>query len=376
MESEKENYLKSIYFDPQHPASYGGIDSFFHFVKKDNKFTVSKSDIIDFLTAQDVYTNRTRGKRPKRFIPLTVPNSNHLVEMDVMYMRKAGRKKFILGAIDTFSRKVKAKALSNIKSKTVTKAALELIKELNGTKYLRLDQGSEFVSSVFRSAMQEANIEVYYTTRKPKANYIERFWKTIRPRLNRAADASNTLSWEKLLPKVISAYNNKLHRSLNASPNEVAEDDKLQADLWFKWREEALRSAAKVIPFKFKVNDPVKIPLKRKNAFNKEGSIQNSDRVYYIASRRKVHGIPLYKIKNHENDLVPSSFLHEELQQITQTRNTEYKIRKIISRKKIEGVQHVKVEWEGYPSSYQTYVPAKEIKNNRYINPDFLLKKV
>ena len=376
MDVEKEKYLKSIYYDVANPASFGGVDVLFNYVQQDNKFTVSKGDVISFLSAQDVYTNRTRKRRPKHFIPLTVPNANHLVELDVLYMRKGGRKKFILGAIDAFSKKAAAKALSNIKSKNVTTAALELIKELKGTKYVRADQGSEFISSVFQQAMKDANIELYFATRKTKAHVIERWWRTLRARLHRAADASNTLSWEKLLPSVVAAYNNKAHRSLNgATPNEVSSDDKLQADLWFKQREDALRIAAKVIPYKFNINDPVKIPLKSKNAFSKEAALQNSDRVYFIASRRKVHGIPLYKLKNQENQLVPSSFSHSELQQVTQTAKTEYRIKKIKSYKILDGVKHAKISWQDYSSDFETYVPAAAIKNNRYVNPDFMLKR-
>lgn len=376
MEGEKQNYLKSIYLNPSNEASFGGIDSLYHYVKQEGQYDISKGEIIEFLEGLDVYNNRVKRKRPKRYIHLTVPSVNHLIELDVAYYKKGGKKKFILGAIDTFSRKAGAVALSNIKTKTVTNAALKLIKELGGAKYLRMDMGSEFVSRIFQSTMKENNINVYFATRQPqKAHVIERFFRTLKSRLSRAVDASNTKSWDKLLPKVISAYNNKKHRSLNASPNEVAKNDKLAADLWFQWREESIKAAAEVIPYKFGINDPVKIPLRSKNAFAKESALQNSDRVYFVATRRKVDGIPLYKLKNNDNELVPSSFSHQQLQKVTQTVDTNYRIQKVISRKTIDGKLHLKVQWEGYPSSFQTYVPASEVKNNRYINPDFLLKK-
>ena len=43
--SNWEKYLKSIYFDPSHPASFGGPDRLYKIVKKEGKYTISHSQI-------------------------------------------------------------------------------------------------------------------------------------------------------------------------------------------------------------------------------------------------------------------------------------------------------------------------------------------
>ena len=38
-------YLKEIYYNPEHPASYEGINKIYQFVKKEGKFKISKARI-------------------------------------------------------------------------------------------------------------------------------------------------------------------------------------------------------------------------------------------------------------------------------------------------------------------------------------------
>ena len=371
----KESYLDSIYSDVSHPASFGGIDVLFDFVKQDKKYNFNRGEIINFLQSKPTYTSRTSKRRPRRYPPFITGGVNELLMSDVAYMPKSGHKRFILGVIDAFSRKIKAKALTNIKAKTVVPALLELIKELGGTRYLTTDAGSEYTNSLLREELKKAKIEHYLSTGRSKASHMERAWRTLKNRLAKASESKGTKGWDKLLPEVVEAYNSKNHRSLMGNtPNRIASDPTLAAELWFKTREEQLKQQVKDIPYQYQINDGVKIKRPSSNAFQKESSERNSPRVYYIAARRKLNGIPLYKLKTHTNDSLTPSYAHDQLQKVTVSDKSRYRIEKILSYKNIEGVPHAKIRWRDYDSQFDTYLPKSEVKGYFAANPDFQLQ--
>ena len=52
-----EKTLASIYLDPSHPASFGGLDAVYRAVKEKGKNKISRKQVQDWLSQQDVYTS-------------------------------------------------------------------------------------------------------------------------------------------------------------------------------------------------------------------------------------------------------------------------------------------------------------------------------
>ena len=52
-----EKKLASIYLDPSQPASFGGLDAVYRAVKEKGKNKISRKQVRDWLSQQDVYTN-------------------------------------------------------------------------------------------------------------------------------------------------------------------------------------------------------------------------------------------------------------------------------------------------------------------------------
>ena len=48
--------LSSIYLDPSQPASFGGLDAVYRAVKEKGKSKISRKQVQDWLSQQDVYT--------------------------------------------------------------------------------------------------------------------------------------------------------------------------------------------------------------------------------------------------------------------------------------------------------------------------------
>ena len=51
-----EKTLASIYLDPSHPASFGGLDAVYRAVKEDGNSKISRKQVQDWLSQQHVYT--------------------------------------------------------------------------------------------------------------------------------------------------------------------------------------------------------------------------------------------------------------------------------------------------------------------------------
>jgi len=93
---------ESVYFNPSHPGSFGGVDRLHKYAK------LSKSVAKNFLLTQPVYTKNkaARHKFPRRKI--VVPTANYLWQTDLIILNKYAREnagmKYILTCIDVLSR--------------------------------------------------------------------------------------------------------------------------------------------------------------------------------------------------------------------------------------------------------------------------------
>jgi len=58
-----ENTLASIYLDPGHPASFGGLDVVYRAVKQKGKNKISRKQVRDWLSQQDFYIPHKPARR-------------------------------------------------------------------------------------------------------------------------------------------------------------------------------------------------------------------------------------------------------------------------------------------------------------------------
>ena len=57
------SFILSIYLDPSHPASFGGVDAVYRAVKVKGKNKISRKQVQDWLSQQDVYTLHKPARR-------------------------------------------------------------------------------------------------------------------------------------------------------------------------------------------------------------------------------------------------------------------------------------------------------------------------
>ena len=91
--------------------------------------------------------------------------------------------------------------------------------------------------------------------------------------------------------------------------------------------------------YKFKLGDRVKISY-LKNQFDREYSEKCTGEIFIIINKKMNQTIPMYQIKDYNNDIIHSYFYEPELQLAFLVENTIYKIEKIESEKEREFVRY------------------------------------
>ena len=105
---------------------------------------------------------------------------------------------------------------------------------------------------------------------------------------------------------------------------------------------------------KYKINDFVRISLKRRDVFDKpSGNIKWSEELFKIYDI-DISDVIIYKLKDMNDEIIEGSFYEKELQK---TKNTsgEYIIEKIIKNNKLF------VKWSGYDNQFNSWIDKNNI---------------
>ena len=183
-------------------------------------------------------------------------HSCDLVDM-VKYSRMNKGYKYIFTNIDIFSKyawsfPIKSKKISDIKP------CFQKIFKERKPKFIWSDKESSFFSKEMLKFFEDHNIKIYYTNSNLKAVVIERFNRSLRELMMKEFVRNNNIIWYNILPKLIKIYNNRFHNTIKDKPININKsNEKYIKNTIYKY------NITNEIP-KFKINDIVRISLKRK----------------------------------------------------------------------------------------------------------------
>lgn len=175
---------------------------------------------------------KLRRKHKKRILgrvklPLEVPNQlNECWSMDFMSDALTdGRKVRLFNVIDDCNREaLTITAGLSFPARAVVESLKELKEEIGVPKYIRCDNGPEFISKTFKEWCEKNHIEIkYIQPGKPMQNgYIERFNRFVREDILDAFYFNDKYQLQQICDKWKEDYNwNHPHKSLgNKSPRE------------------------------------------------------------------------------------------------------------------------------------------------------------
>ena len=275
-------------------------------------------------------------------------HSTDLIDMS-QYSKINRRYQYIFTNIDVFSKVAYAFPLKSKKIGDI-KPCFEKIFKNNKPKYVWSDKEPACLSKEMQQFFKNNNVKIYHTNSHLKAVVIERFNKSLRELMMKEFVKNNNTVWYNILPKLIKIYNNRYHSTIKMKPIQVNKNNE-------KYIKENIYTYNKTNKNpKFKINDLVRISLKRRDVFDKPSSnIKWSEELFKIHSINKSNVIS-YKIKDLNDEIIKGIFYEKELQK---TKNTSeiYVIEKIIRRNKNKYL----VKWRGYSDDFNSWIDKDDI---------------
>ena len=197
---------------------------------------------------------------------------------------------------------------------------------------------------------EDNNALIYYTNSYLKAVNIERFNRSLRELMMKEFVKNNNTVWYNILPKLIKTYNSRYHSTIKMKPIEI---NKLNE----RYIKQNIYVYNKInrIP-KYKINDLVRISLKRRDIFDKpSGNIKWSEESFKIYDIN-ISDVITYRLKDMNDGIIEGSFYEKELKK---TKNTsgEYIIEKIIKTNN----NKIYVKWRGYDNQFNSWVNKNDI---------------
>ena len=225
--------------------------------------------------------------------------------VDLADMQSLSRKnkgiKYLLCAIDVFSKYAFVIPLKGKKGITIVNAFNKMIKQSNrrakGTiaqhvkpNKIWVDQGSEFYNNVFKKWLSDNDIIMYSTYNEGKSVVAERFIRTLKNKLYKHMTAIGKNVYYDVLDDVVNEYHNAKHSTIKMKPIDVIDNKRVYID---EHNEE---------DSKFKVGDRVRT-YKFKNIFAK-GYTTNWSKEIFIVDKVNDTVPYMYNLKDLNEEII------------------------------------------------------------------------
>ena len=225
--------------------------------------------------------------------------------VDLADMQSLSRKnkgiKYLLCAIDLYSKYAFVIPLENKKGISVTNGFNKIIKQSNRKPNKTwVDQGGEFYNNVFKKWLSDNDIIMYSTYNEGKSVIAERFIRTLKTKLYKHMTAIGKNVYYDVLDDIVYKYNNTKHSTIKMKPIDVGNNKRVYID---EHNEKHSR---------FKVGDRVRIS-KFKNTFAK-GYTPNWSSEIFIADKVNDTVPYTYNLKDLNDEEILGSFYDRELQ--------------------------------------------------------------
>ena len=169
---------------------------------------------------------------------------------------------YLLNAIDMSSRYLYSVALKN-KTDVEVLNGFKKIYNISKIKAVRSDNGSEFISDVFKDYLEKNGIkQILSEASKPQSNgMIERANATIKELIQKALEINENFDWVKNLNKLIENINNSQHSITGFTPNDIQKayksNDKIVLDSAYD--KELKKKKSNISREVFEVGDTVRL---------------------------------------------------------------------------------------------------------------------
>jgi len=363
-----EKLLHKLYYDAKSPSAYTSAQNVFQAARKrDPKIKWADVEIWfrKQLTATIHKPIRLNFPRNQVF----VHNIDDQWQADLCDMSSKAEyndgSTFILSVIDCFS---KYGWTIPIKSKH----GVEIVRALNSIftgsdrkpKRLQTDKGTEFLNKKVQAFLNHHDVQLFTTQSEKKASIVERFNRTMKGRTYKYFTANNTYRYIDILQSLVDGYNNTRHRTIGMRPADVRAQHTFQIRRRMYGGLSQRKRGAKKLgtraksykqPFKFMIGDHVRIS-KNRLTFSK-GYLPNwPEEIFMIFDRDNKFTKTVYHLRDFEGEAIKGAFYVKELQLVSEP--DEYRIEKVLRKKRVNGKLLQFVKWKGWPSKFNSWVES------------------
>lgn len=366
-------YLKSLYFDVNSPASFSGVEKLYQVVKKQGKYKISRNKIKQWLQEQDVYTlHKDLSRKFKRRQIIT---SGVDIQWGIDLANVANTSKFndginyLLIVIDVFSKYLFVQHVKTKRAKDVLEAFELILRQGRKPQIVYSDKGAEFNNKLFKTFLLKRGIK-YFTTQNEyiKVSPVERLIRTLRNKMHKLFQTTRSYRYIEHLQGLANSYNSTPHRSLpgQMTPSEVNKEN--EAEVWDYMytrnthKGKKLRIGTHKPELKYKIGDFVRLAYS-KHTFQRDYQQKWTSEIFKIHDRFVKQNIPVYKVADFDGDVIVGTFYEQELQQVHKNEDALWIIESILKKRKRRGTDEYLVKYEGWPNKFNSWVKKDDIQN-------------
>lgn len=369
-----EVYLSQLFYDPKRTGSFSGPEKLYHIVRQEGKYKIGLHKIKRWLQKQDAYSLQRPAKHKFKRNRVIVGGLNDMWDVDLASVENLKKDNdnviHLLVAIDVFSRYAYVQPLLDKKAVSVMGALKTIFAKGVHPRTIRTDPGSEFRNQYVKKFLKTNNVYYFSTKNSTKANYAERFIRTLRNMMFIYFRSKKTYRYIDVLQDLVSNYNHSPHSSLgNMAPADV--DATNESRLWEQLyvdtvkigqqKPKIVRAKQNKPKFKFKVGALVRISH-LKTVFRKDYQQKWTSEIFKVASRRYKQNIPVYYLVDFHNEPIEGSFYSSELQRVEKDQNSLWDIDQLIRKRRHKGKTQWLVSFIGWPAKFNEWINAEDIK--------------
>lgn len=350
-----DKVLSELYYNLSHPAGYAGAKKLWTHAKQRLK-SIQQTQVKDWLKQQKTYTLHKPIRRRFQRRKTIVAGVDQQWQADLADLQSFNSHndhyRYLLCIVDVFSRYAWVVPLKDKKGPTLVKAFEQVFQERQPLS-LQTDKGSEFKNATFQHFLKKQGVH-FFTTDNPetKASLVERFQRTLKTRMWKYFTHRQTRRYVTHLQSMVHAYNHSVHRSIQMKPAMVNQDNEVFVHQ---------SSNVKKKMYFIQVGDLVRIN-KTKRTFDK-GYLPNwTTELFKVVQVHKTFP-PTFSIVDLSGEPIEGTFYDSEIQVIKD--DHIYEIESVLAKRtrRVGGksVRELKVHWKGYPKTFDSWIPEKDL---------------
>ena len=229
-----EDTIANLYLDPAFPGSLSSAPTFYRALKREKKLQgitfKQLKNILSKINAYSLYKHPYRPKRSTAHAQVVTSGSNQqwqidLIEFLTQHAHQNKGHRFLMVAIDVFSKRAFAYPLKNKGGEAVAEGLKEMFSEAPKIpRKVQTDAGKEFYNKHVQELFKKHHVRHFTSQNTEKAQIVERLNRTLKERINKYFQHRNNKKWIDIYKPIVQSYNKSNHSAIGRAPVDVTRE--------------------------------------------------------------------------------------------------------------------------------------------------------